>query len=45
VAARSIERRFGVDTAVFLPLAAIEQRCLELADFQSAAPERQPDAE
>jgi maleylpyruvate isomerase len=38
-------RRFGVDTAAFPTLAAIEQRCLELEAFQSAAPERQPDAE
>lgn len=38
-------RRFGVDTAAFPTLAAIEQRCLELAAFQAAAPERQPDAE
>ena len=38
-------RRFGVDTAAFPTLAAIELRCLELAAFQAAAPERQPDAE
>lgn len=38
-------RRFGVDTAAFPTLAAIERRCLELPAFAAAAPEAQPDAE
>ena len=38
-------RRFGVDTAAFPTLAAIERRCLQLPAFEAAAPERQPDAE
>lgn len=38
-------RRFGVDTAAFPRIAAIDAACRELEAFQRAAPERQPDAE
>jgi maleylpyruvate isomerase len=38
-------RRFGVDPAAYPTLAAIELRCLELPEFQAAAPEQQADAE
>lgn len=37
-------RRFGVDTAAYPRISAIEARCLGMAAFAGAAPERQPDA-
>ncbi len=37
-------RRHGVDLAPYPTLRAIEEACLALAPFQSADPERQPDA-
>jgi maleylpyruvate isomerase len=37
-------RRFGVDLTKHSLLLAIEQRCLALAAFSAAAPDRQPDA-
>lgn len=37
-------RRFGVDTAAYPRISAIEARCLGMAAFADAAPERQPDA-
>ena len=37
-------RRFGVDLSPYPTLVAIERACLELPEFQAAAPERQPDA-
>lgn len=37
-------RRFGVDISTLELLLAIEQRCLALAAFSEAAPDRQPDA-
>jgi maleylpyruvate isomerase len=37
-------RRFGVDVTPFTRLLAIEERCLALPAFASAAPDRQPDA-
>jgi maleylacetoacetate isomerase len=38
-------RRFGVEVAAWPRLAAVEQRCLALPAFRSAAPEQQPDAQ
>jgi len=38
-------RRFGVDIAAYPTLLRIELACLERADFQLAAPDRQQDAE
>ncbi len=37
-------RRFGVDVSPFPRLLAIEERCMALPAFASAAPDRQPDA-
>jgi maleylpyruvate isomerase len=37
-------RRFGVDPGAFPRIAAIEARCLQIAAFVAASPERQPDA-
>jgi len=37
-------RRFGVDLAPFPRLRGIEESCVALAPFQSAHPDRQPDA-
>ena len=37
-------RRFGVDLADFPTIARIERQCLELAAFDAARPENQPDA-
>jgi maleylacetoacetate isomerase len=37
-------RRFGVDPAAYPRIAHIENACAELAAFQRAAPDRQPDA-
>ncbi|QJE74698.1 maleylacetoacetate isomerase [Aerophototrophica crusticola] len=38
-------RRFGADLTDFPTLVAIDERCRALPTFQSAAPDRQPDAE
>lgn len=38
-------RRFGVDLSAFPALAAVDARCMELAAFADAVPERQPDAD
>lgn len=38
-------RRFGADLTDFPTLVAIDERCRALPAFQSAAPDRQPDAE
>jgi maleylacetoacetate isomerase len=37
-------RRFGVDPTVYPRIAHIERACAQLPAFQSAAPDRQPDA-
>jgi maleylacetoacetate isomerase len=37
-------RRFGVDLSPYPTMLRIEQACMELEAFQSAKPERQPDA-
>ena len=38
-------RRFGVDSAAYPRITAIERHCLALSAFRDAAPEAQPDAE
>jgi maleylacetoacetate isomerase len=37
-------RRFGIDPAAYPRIAAVEARCVSMAAFAAAAPERQPDA-
>ena len=38
-------RRFGVDLTRYPALVAIDEACMELAAFQNAAPQAQPDAD
>ena len=37
-------RRFGVDLSRFPTIARIDARCLSMPEFESAQPEKQPDA-